>query len=165
MLDVAKVAHGGYVCELVRELSPPHKDEPELFELLVTMLDLLDGGSVRAENLRVFELRLLDIAGLRPTVDQCAECGQGKLDEPGQVFDRRRGGVICAACHGHGRVLDGDARRALVLAQSLPMERAGELTLLPAINVACRGVLAALLQDHLGKPLKSLEFIAKLNAS
>jgi DNA repair protein RecO (recombination protein O) len=164
MQDVAKVAHGGYACELVRELSPPHKEEPEVFALLLTLLDLLDGGSARAETLRIFELALLDAVGLRPTLDRCVECG-GELDEEGQVFDLRRGGVVCANCHGHGRPLDGDTRRALVRAQELSLARASELTLAPALNAACRDVLSAVIFDHLGKPLKSVEFIAKLNAS
>jgi len=165
LLDVAKMAHGGYACELVRELVPPHKDEPEVFELLVTLLDLLDGGPARAESLRVFELRLLDAVGLRPTVSECVECGRRELDEPGQVFDSRRGGVICGRCHGQGQPLDGAARQALLTAQSLPLERAVEWSVLAAVNVACREAIAAVIRDHLGKPLKSLEFIAKLNAS
>ena len=165
MLDVAKVAHGGYACEVVRELSPPHKEEPEVFELLVTLLDLLDGNPARAETLRVFELRLLDAVGLQPTLDRCVECGREDLDEPGQIFSLRQGGVVCAHCHGHGKPLDGDARRAMVAAGSLAMDRAGELTLPPAVNAVCREILSSLIQDHLGKPLKSIEFIAKLNAS
>jgi hypothetical protein len=33
------------------------------------------------------------------------------------------------------------------------------------VNAACREALVALLLDHLGRPLKSLEFIHKLNAA
>jgi DNA repair protein RecO (recombination protein O) len=165
MLDVAKVAHGGYVCELVRELSPPHKDEPEVFELLLTALDVMETEPVRAETLRLFELRLLDAVGLQPRLGACVGCGGVELDEPGQLFDLRRGGVLCTRCHGHGRPLDGEVRRALVSAQALPMERATELVLAPPVNQACRELLSALIQDHLGRPLKSVEFIAKLNAS
>jgi DNA repair protein RecO (recombination protein O) len=136
MQDVAKMAHGGYACELVRELSPPHKEEPEVFALLVTLLDLLDMHPPRAETLRVFELRLLDAVGLRPSFDE-----------------------------NDGRIVDEEVRQALLQAQSLPLERALELTLPPAVNAICRDVLQTVIFDHLGKPLKSVEFIAKLNAS
>ena len=37
------------------------------------------------------------------------------------------------------------------------------LTIPPAVNAMCRDALAALITDHLGRPLKSLEFINKLN--
>jgi len=165
LCDVAKMAHGGYACELVRELSPPHKDEPEVFALLLTLLDLLDGAPARAETLRLFELQLLDAVGLRPTIDRCVVCGRVELDEEGQLFDLRRGGVVCPHCHGHGRPLDGAARRALSEAQRLPLSRAAEWALPPSVNAACREALSEVIRDHLGKPLKSLEFIAKLNAS
>jgi len=168
-LDMAKVAHGGYACELVRELSPPHKEEPEVFDLLVTLLDLLDGSPARAETLRVFELRLLEAVGLLPSFDRCVGCGRPmnevELDEEGPVFDLRRGGVVCADCHGHGRALDGEVRQALLEASRLPLGRAGELMLSASMNAACREILSEIIRDHLGKPLKSLEFIAKLNAS
>jgi DNA repair protein RecO (recombination protein O) len=167
LADVAKVAHGGYACELVRELSPPKQPEPEVFDLLVSLLDLLDGAPARAETLRVFELSLLDAVGLQPMVSACVGCGgaHGPLDEPGQVFDVRRGGVVCAGCHGHGRALDGEARRALERAQAMTLGEAHDWTLPPSVNADCRDALVALITDHLGRGLKSLEFIAKLNAS
>jgi DNA repair protein RecO (recombination protein O) len=164
MSDVAKVAHGGYACELVRELAPAHQPEPELFGLLVSLLELLDGAPARAETLRVFELAVLDAVGLRPELEQCIGCSSDALD--GATFDARRGGLVCADCaHGHGRALDGDARRALVRAQATPLAEAAAFALAPSVNAACREVLAGLVTEHLGRPLKSLEFIAKLNAA
>jgi DNA repair protein RecO (recombination protein O) len=163
MLDVAKVAHGGYACELVRELAPPKQSEPALFDLLLAFFAQLDAAPARAETLRVFELRLLDEVGLRPQLDACVSCGAHALDEPGQVLDARAGGVMCAACHGHGRPLDGDARRALAQAQTLALEDAPSLALAPPVNAMCREALASLFTEHLGRPLKSLEFIHKLN--
>jgi DNA repair protein RecO (recombination protein O) len=164
MLDVAKVAHGGYAVELTRELVPPRQPEPEIFDLLVTLLGILDAAPARAETLRVFELNLLDAVGLRPTVDRCVACGRDHdLDGAGQLFDLRRGGVVCGPCHGHGRPLDGAARRALAEAQALTLAQAETFSLAPTVNAACRDVLATLITDHLGRPLKSLEFIGKLN--
>jgi DNA repair protein RecO (recombination protein O) len=162
--DVAKVAHGGYACELVRELVPPRQPESELFELLVGFLGLLDGTEARAETLRVFELRVLDAVGLRPTLDRCLRCdGVDDLDRDGQVFDVRRGGVVCAPCHGNGRPLPAEARQALLAAQSLTLDEAAALTLPPAANAIGREALSAMITDHLGRPLKSVEFISKLN--
>src|SRR4051812_49111072 len=42
LLDVAKVAHGGYACELVRELVAQRQPEPELFDLLLALLAALE---------------------------------------------------------------------------------------------------------------------------
>jgi recombinational DNA repair protein (RecF pathway) len=138
-----------------------------VFALLVSLLDLLDGAPARAETLRVFELQLLEAEGLRPELAVCLACGGGDeaLDQPGLVFDVRRGGVVCGTCHGHGRPLDGAARRALVRAQGSALADAPGLALPPSVNASCRDALVALICDHLGRPLRSLEFIAKLNGA
>ena len=83
------------------------------------------------------------------------------------MFDARRGGVVCGTCHGHGHgsPLSRAAREALGRAQSMAIVDSLDLELAPEVNAACRDALTALVLDHLGKPLKSLEFIAKLNAS
>jgi DNA repair protein RecO (recombination protein O) len=163
MIDVAKVAHGGYACELMRELIPPRQPEPFLFDLLVEFFTLLEAGPARAETLRIFELALLDALGLRPSLDRCVACGTEALDGRGDVLDLRRGGVVCSACHGHGRPFGNEVRQALVAAQALDLGAAPSWTLPPAVNAGCREALAAIILDHVGRPLKSLEFIAKLN--
>ena len=163
MTDVAKVAHGGYACEVVRELIPPRQPEPEIFELLVTFFAALEAAPARAETLRIFELRLLDALGLRPQLEACVACGTDELGAIGDVLDVRRGGVVCAHCHGHGRPLVDDVRRALVDAQALDLHAAAGFALAPAVNAGAREALGAIIIDHVGRPLKSLEFIAKLN--
>jgi DNA repair protein RecO (recombination protein O) len=163
MTDVAKVAHGSYACELIRELIPARQPEPLLFELLVEFFTLLEAGPARAETLRIFELTLLDALGLRPSLDRCVGCGTDLLDGHGDVLDLRRGGVVCAACHGHGRPLVAEVRQALVAAQALELGAAPSWSLPPLVNAGCREALAAIIVDHVGRPLKSLEFIAKLN--
>src|SRR6185312_5654205 len=164
MSDVAKVAHGGYACELVREMIPPRQAEPGVFELLVTFFAALEAGPARAETLRIFELRLLDAVGLRPQLEACVACGLDEhLGGPGDVLDVRRGGVVCAHCHGHGRPLDDDVRRALVDAQALELQAAPGFALAASVNVGARQAVSSIILDHVGRPLKSLEFIAKLN--
>ncbi|HEY7956695.1 MAG TPA: DNA repair protein RecO [Polyangia bacterium] len=168
-MDMVKVAHGGYACELVRELSPPRQPEPEVFDLLIELLERLDGEPARAESLRLFELRLLDLVGLRPELERCLGCGAVALDGNGQAFEGRRGGVVCGACRlegaGQGVALSGEARQALVRMQEATLASASELTLAPAVNAACRDALSALITFHLGRPLKSVEFIAKLSGA
>jgi len=70
---------------------------------------------------------------------------------------------VCAACHGSGTPLSGEARRALCAAQSMGLLQSAELELPPEVNAACREAISMLLADHLGRTLRSVEFIAKLN--
>jgi hypothetical protein len=96
-------------------------------------------------------------------VERCLACQAEAPDDEGQVFDARRGGVVCGGCHGHGRPLPGEVRRAMAALQRATLEEAPALTLDRAVNDGVREATRALLVEHLARPLKSLEFIAKLN--
>lgn len=186
--DVARLAQAAYGCELVRELLPPHQAEPVAFDLLRELLEHLDAG--RAEGargpafLRVFELALLAVIGLPPTLDRCAVCGQpplpgsndaaasDELDAAAHAFDLRRGGLLClgdGAAHGPGRRPMAAATLDLLrCAQRLPLAEAPALLVPPRSRAAweqARAIVQALLVQHLGRPLRSVEFIAKLNAA
>src|SRR2546423_5184298 len=82
MSDVAKVAHGGYACEVVRELIPPRQPEPEIFELLITFFAALEAGPARAAALRLFELRLLRALGVLAPIHPRGRCRSGVLPGP-----------------------------------------------------------------------------------
>ena len=158
-LDVARVAHAAYVCELLRELAPPHQAEPGLFDLLLRMLRLLDGDGASATRLRWFEIQLLGRLGLAPAVDRCPLCG----GLPGERFHLPSGGLLCQECaHGHpdGRPLSPSLRAALAVAQDGPVEA---FVLEETDRDAARELLQELLRPHLPRPLRSLEFIGKLN--
>jgi DNA repair protein RecO (recombination protein O) len=164
--DVAKMAHAGYVCELTRELSAPRQADAPVFDLLAETLTALAERDrpVRVETLRVFELALLDALGLGPELEHCLSCGRDDLAEAGTRFDVARGGVVCGHCHGVGPELPERARRALLSARGVAPARAaaGELSLTDDVNAACREALGAAILHQLGRPLRSVEFIAKV---
>jgi DNA repair protein RecO (recombination protein O) len=161
--DVAKVAHAGYAAELGRELSPPRDADPRLFDLLVELFTHLDEHPARAETLRIFELKLLDAVGLTPELERCLGCGLLAPDDAGQVFDVRRGGLVCGACGGHGQALSLGLRQTMLSLRRTELTKAPLVSLEAEHNRGAREIIAEVLRDHLGRPLKSLEFIAKLN--
>src|SRR5262245_41696708 len=122
--DVACLAHASYGTELVRELGAPEQPEPAVFDLLVDLYRALSERGARPDVLRAFELTLLGLIGLAPTLEACAACGRsgaGDLDR-GALLDPARGGAICASCapasRGAGvRPLSPGARAMLVAAQ------------------------------------------------
>jgi DNA repair protein RecO (recombination protein O) len=167
-LDVAKVAHGAYLCELSRELQPEHEPDPRIYGLLEEALGLLDAGEARPSLLRAFELQLLDALGLAPSLARCVGCGAEVAPGEGELFDVRRGGLVCAACAGGAasvaptaRLLSGGARAALVAALEAPLAEARAVEWGAHAGPA-RDLLQALLAEHLPRPLRSVDFIAKL---
>jgi DNA repair protein RecO (recombination protein O) len=161
-LDVARVAHGAYLCELVRELLPDRAADEPAYLLLEEALGALDGGEPSAVLLRAFELKLLEVLGLGPSLDRCVGCGAPGA--AGDAFDARGGGLACRACRQReGLPLPPTARAALIAARDAPLARAGEVAFDDADALAARDALQALLGEHLHRPLRSVEFIAKLN--
>lgn len=168
--DMAALAHGSYATELVRELGAPEQPEPEVFDLLIDLYRALSARGARTDVLRAFELALLGLLGMAPTLEACAACGRsGAALERGALMDPSRGGVVCSACaptsRGNVRPLSSGARSVLVAAQ-----RAGAAGRLGLVNVAqgddaveARDAALALVHHHVGRPLRTLEFLGKLS--
>jgi DNA repair protein RecO (recombination protein O) len=170
--DMASLAHASYGTELVRELSAPEQPEPAVFDLLVDLYRALSGRGARADVLRAFELALLATIGLAPTLDACAACGRsgaGALDR-GALLDPARGGAICSSCAPSSRAagvrpLSAGARAILLEAQRAA--GAGDLARV-SIELGddateARDAMLAIIGHQVGRPLRTLEFLGKLN--
>lgn len=158
--DVAKMAHAGYLTELVRELSPEHAADPVVFDLYAEALALLAARPARAALLRAFELKLLGALGLLPSLSRCAGCGAGEV---GQAFDPGRGGMLCTGCAPGPLEVERPALDLLLDMERLPLALAAERTLAPEANAQARAALIGFIEYQLGRPLRSVAFIAELS--
>ena len=171
--DVVAVAHASYVAELVEALLPPEAPEPEVLDLIVALWDALAAGGPSPGALRAVEIELLDLVGHRPAIDRCAACG-GELGD-GAVFDPRRGGAICRRCGGLSRTtgvrpFDPATRAYLSAIAELDTPLAaramdGDPRFASADRTAGRDAIVAMIGTLVGKPLRSLEYLAKLGAA
>jgi DNA repair protein RecO (recombination protein O) len=172
--EVFAVAHASYVAELVGAMLPLETPEPHALELIVGLWDSLAEHGPSPAALRTVELALLDLAGHRPALEQCAACGEADL-ESGCVFDPLRGGAICRRCAGTSRgpgirPLDPATRsylRAVLEFESPSAAHAldGDPRFAPVDRIAARDALIAMITSLVGKPLRSLEYLAKLGAA
>jgi DNA repair protein RecO (recombination protein O) len=116
--------------------------------------------------LRTFELRLLAHLGLQPELDVCVACG-AEVGEPGTALDGVRGGAVCPACAAPGPGVVAVSREALALLRTA--RDAPGLAQAPPDGgpgaADARDAMLAMLLAHIGKPLKSVEFIAKMSRS
>ena len=165
--DITALAHASYGTELVRELCVEEHPDAAVFDLLIELFESLEHAGPKAGRLRVFEMRLLESLGLAPVVSHCVQCRENALED-GACLDPERGGVLCSSCAAHAtglglRPVSEAAILVLQRAQSFRTLAQGDaLEGLPDASVA-RNAMLALLYGHVGKPLKSVEFIAKLS--
>lgn len=156
-LDIARVARASYAVELLRELCRDHEPHPDLFALLVRLLEALARRGAGAEGLMRFELAALAMAGLMPRLDRCARCGR----PPGtdSLFDPEHGGLVCPGCAaGMSARMSPAAARALAA-----LQQEGGWSALPAhLRAEARGLLTRFVSHHLGKRLKTLDFMREV---
>jgi DNA repair protein RecO (recombination protein O) len=172
--DVVAVAHASYVAELVGALLPPESPDPAALDVIIATWDSLSTNGPSPSALRTVELALLDLAGHRPALDACAACGVTALGS-GVVFDPSRGGIVCRRCaatsRGPGvRPIDSGALAYLraVADAGAPTAARGldaDSRFTPGDRAAARDALVAMLVGLVGRPLKALEYIAKLGAA
>jgi DNA repair protein RecO (recombination protein O) len=156
--DLNRIARALYGLELCKELTRDHEPHPELFEALLAFLGRLDRNEAGPSSLIAFELDALALAGFRPRFSPCALCGGPVGERP--RFDPDAGGVACDGCA--GRVPHAvPVSTALVGAMARLQE--GDRTPLPA-DVRARGreLLNVFIAHHLGRRLKSVDFMTQL---
>lgn len=169
--DMACFAHASYGTELVRELTAPEVSDPGVLELILELYQELEERGPSTRVLRAFELRLLHLVGLAPVLEQCVGCGATEVYTRGVVLDPNRGGVCCSTCaamsRGAGvRPIAPGALQVLQAAQRVPsLADARALAGEPGSLAEARDALVALILGHIGKPLRSLEFIAKVSGA
>jgi DNA repair protein RecO (recombination protein O) len=173
--DVAAFAHASYAIELLRELTPAEVAEPELLDLTIALHESLAAGGPSPAALRAFELALLETVGSAPVLDACASCGSIDLDGGGTVFDPGRGGVICPRCAPASRgpavrPLSAAARAYLLAARAAPDLAAARGLDAPdegarVDHAEARDAMLGMLTHLLGRPLRTVEFIGKVQSA
>lgn len=156
-------ALAAYGCELLDELLGAGHEGAAAFDLLEAFLaHLCTGAPVRDARL-LFELRLLRLAGYIPHLLHCSDCG-GPLSGPAVVFSAERGGSLCSGCSAGGGPVQVDLLTLGTLARCLrsPLEQFAGVRFGAATLAQGQVLLAAALQPHLLRPLKSLPFLEQL---
>jgi len=153
--DLSLIARALYCLELCRELVRDREPHPGLFELLLGYLELLNRKAAGPSSLISFELKALAQAGLMPRFDSCAICG-GRLGELPR-FDPEHGGTVCDGCQER-------AQWAIALPSqlldSLSALQSGVATPMPpSTRRRAREVLNLFISHHLGRRLKSVDFM------
>ena len=173
--DLARLAHGLYLADLVEHSVEDHAPNPVLYDLFLNGLRQTQTLPVPELAARWFEIQLLGDLGYAPDLTQCAVCsaplpGSFARDE---VFalSASLGGALCPR-HAHPEANEdhsGLGLGALRLLQTLEALGPSGSEMLPALPAAgpksldqTRLALRRSLRFRLERDLKSLEFLDSL---
>jgi DNA repair protein RecO (recombination protein O) len=174
--DLHRIAHAGYAAELAHDLTRAGEPADGLFALLDEFLTRLEAGAATSARLRALELGALEAAGLAPELSACARCGEEV--PPGRAaFDPDAGGIVCSRCaQGHAIVLALGPRAALwqlrwggLAAADAPKSadgsgRPADARAFEDAAAQAARPLQLFLRHHLGRALKSADFIEQVGA-
>jgi DNA repair protein RecO (recombination protein O) len=156
-------AAANVVAELIDAFCEPDLAQEDIYELLRGVVHALAVSERPSELLPRFELRLLDVLGVLPSLDSCVRCGELLGDTPEVWLDPSAGGLVCGTCHSGGDAgkLTGNEIEN-IRALAAPRAKRGTIAATAdALPVVARAV-DALLVYHLGKRAKASAFLEEM---
>jgi DNA repair protein RecO (recombination protein O) len=157
--DLTRLGLASVMCELMEQFVQENEESSRAFALLLVSLKTLASMSKNYPTLLIaYYLKILEISGLLPVLENCAGCGK-ELNRPAYL-DAGTGGVLCPGCSsGMGeRVASGSIKimRRLHSADWTMFERirvplSSEEEILHA--------LGAYISHHTGRELRSTKFL------
>lgn len=100
--NLKRLYAGYYVIELLNILTDEGDSNPELFDLAVKTIQLIDSNEIQDSQVNLsllqFELEALNLLGHQPMLTKCVSCGREKTTMARVQFGLNAGGVLCQNC-------------------------------------------------------------------
>lgn len=160
--DLEKTAYAVYLAELLDRLTEDKEPNGYLFDMLLHALKWMEEGKDPDIITRLFEMKMVYMAGCRPQLDACVSCG---VHDTPFYFSMQEMGIICPACARDDRSLMAvgpGAVKILRMFQHIHMPQLGNINVKPDTKQQLRQVMYSLLEECTGLYLKSRRFLDQL---
>lgn len=160
--DLTRLAYANFIAELTTGLWPERQSEPEVFDSLLSVLHLL-----AARNPRIAALtgawHLMVLAGFQPEYERCVRCGrEQKLPA---YFSFPDGGSVCNECSVPGTLdFEQSDKDFLDKLLAIDLNAPGQFVVGAKTLASAEKLLYGFVRYQLERPLKSLDFINRINA-
>ncbi|MDP4162125.1 MAG: DNA repair protein RecO [Bacillota bacterium] len=161
--DIFLTAYASYIVELTDKSTEDRKPDPYLFELLYQTLHLMNEGYDLDIMMHIYEMKMLNVLGLHPVLNQCAVCGNTE----GQfVFSVREGGLLCHRCLTHDPYhfkISASAVKLLRLFYFFDLSRLGNISVKEETKAELKKVITAYYEEYSGLHLKTKKFLNSMD--
>ncbi|MCR2803173.1 DNA repair protein RecO [Paenibacillus soyae] len=156
-------AYASYAAELTDRTLQEEEPSVFYFEQLKACLTAFSEGKDPQIVMHVYEMRVLDLSGYAPELEECVSCGNrvGPFK-----LSAHAGGVLCGRCGGRdpsAAAISESAHKLLRLFRRLDMRRLGAITVKPETKTELKRHMRALMDAQLGLHLKSRNFLDQLD--
>ena len=162
--DLTGIAKGFYVAEMMDGFGAEANANPDLFQLMVDTLRVIEADPESEMALRYFEYHLLEVSGLMPELYQCVEC-RVELEPGAHRFSPNVGGTLCLGCHpedAHLRPLSLRALKVLRLLDRSQLAEACKLSIDDNLSLELKSLLSTAVTYWLGNEIRSNSFLEHL---
>ncbi len=153
-----------YLLEATDKSTPLNDPEPRIFSLLAESLNRLNRIKNKKEIgfiVSRFQIKFLDISGLKPCFDRCALCGGQEIEN--MFFSFKRGGAVCGNCKKREeesmRITFETAKAAENILRDFDSAEAGKTDFLRGAGRDLQKIGNFLISWNLGKKIKAEKFI------
>jgi DNA repair protein RecO (recombination protein O) len=156
--DLIAIAHAAYVSELTSSLIREGEESLKAYQFLQSTLEKLDEAPLSSLELRIFEVGILRLSGLVPTLSNCLVCGA--REKANFFFDFDQGGLVCQDCHpsDHSKGINPELCEVLAAIDSgNHLGKTDKYSMRTA-----RWILAKVIDQNLCRELKAREFLRNL---
>ncbi|NEU32371.1 DNA repair protein RecO [bacterium LRH843] len=160
--DLVTAAYAMYLIEITDKLTEEQQPNPYLFQLLYQTLNHLNEGIDADVLLRIYEMKMLAVAGIQPQLNECVSCGS--TDVP-TGFSIKEAGFLCHRCmyrDEHAYPLTAQTARLLRLFYYFDLERLGKISLKQGTKRELKEIISAYYDEYSGLRLKSKRFLEQL---
>lgn len=147
------------VIELLNRAVEGEENNPQIFELLVSVINSIDNGQGFLEAfVWFFESHFIELMGYKPTWDQCLICRKS-LGAEGGYFQPQSGGLCCNGCGSEkgGLVIGGETLEILYWLQRESVEHIDQIRPTVAQKAEIRRMFDLYFKTH-------IEHMRSLNA-
>ena len=160
--DLSTIAYGTLVAEVVRELLAEKQSEPEIFALLLDILTAFETHHPRLVALAAL-YQILERTGMQPNYTNCFRCGVELAEEA--FFWPVDGGALCFDCAPEfpaAQKFSAAVRGFIVKLLALDWQHPPDFSAKRAELLGAEVLIINYLEQLIGKPLRSLEFLRQM---
>ena len=162
--NLTGIAKGLYLAELINGFGAESSPNPELFQLMIDSLRVVEADPKSEMALRYFEYHLLEVSGLMPELYRCVECRE-ELEPNAHRFSPNVGGTLCLDCNpedAHLRPLSLRALKVLRLFGRSQLADTCKLTIDDRLSSELKSLLSTTVTYWLGNEIRSNSFVEHL---
>ncbi len=164
--DIEKYCYGSYFLELINAAMGIGDKNKEIFTLLKNFLSFLDEDDKIPHIVQVFEIKFLNLSGVKPNLDCCVHCSSQILDKI--KFSYVLGGLLCEKCFGFDQSAQ-DLMQGTIATlkhiEKMELEKIRGFKIVPSVFIELEKILRTFINYHLTGDFKSLELLKKVRFS